>query len=1281
MRHNRLPFFPAVTLSAAACIVAAPGARANQVPGDAPFINTWSVAGPFDKPMADILLKSEIPENANLAAKSSVRASSEYPNPGNTAQRAIDEGSDTWVSAEGDKKPALTLEWKEPVTVGRLTLAQWGDGRHVNRRYALTFTLADGTRLPEVMVDSTSPDPGKPTEYVPTTPLARVKSVLVEIDKGLPMPGITGLREVAVYAYPPENDKSDAAPAKPLGEITPAPGRVLGGKKWEYLDDRLWNRNFDDYQDLHGYYQIKQGVETRNGFVCAHTYVYSPKEQTAQFRVGASGSFRLFVNDVPVSRPSTPAEVQKDLVKRDITLRQGWNKLLVQIRHTFTEDRNANGVPVAKDPHVSFLGFYGRVSDAEGNAIPGLEYSLTGDTAGKLAIETRALDAASVGNALPKNALPVAYTEWPYVWNKSKGKAGHGVGASPFRFLAGGGAPGYRWSLVDSKLPEGLTLEADGTITGIVSDKAKPGEHAFTVRVTDARGATVDKAFTMTVKDYPTKWFEEGRVGALSHCVVVPRYWVDENFSTDLWADRARREGHSLVSIEGLQQNYYWPSKFCDPKHPRQQFIPLEANGQVPDGLKPFEEAVKRHGMKFGVYYATEGGGLGHFSTDVFVQNIEDIVRRYKPAYLYFDGPQAMPWANYDAMFSAVRNLSDEIIINSNAWGEEFGDPDLRTEEASHIYAGRTGASHLVKYAPMEPWRSAHTKHNPTPYYATRDDHRQIVREMVASAGRGQVENCDQMPLMQRGPNWDSPEAIATNYPQGIQEFITVRENTAAWFAPAGKPERHESTTGTRPYFLSGCGFEDDGKGNRAAFDAGRGPAWGYATARDNNLYLHILKGPDGRRGFDAIKDRRLVISPVKHKVIAVKHLNEGASITSFKQEGDTLTLDLTHIPEDPTDTIVKVVTDDPARTYKLTHLRVTGERRDATSLRVDVEGLMTYPALKARLEKFSFRSADPSVVAVDAKGLATAKSNGETVIEVTGTYEGVTKTDSLPVKVVGAKSGFASFFGAKGEPKLFVNEPLVSAALKVDGLEAFGEFTREAAPVVSVEVRSVKGGAVGLDAAEIVFHAGVVDLKGGTKLKPVAITESDIVRVENGRIRIGKVDTQTRAAVWASVKLGGQTLTTNKVFLDLLPSENLAKKAVVTASAGNPAFLTDGVLTTGAEGDTRKWSAPAKGPSWVAFDLGAPCEVKSLAVNFNTRDQHYTAMPAKIEVQASDDGKAWKTVSEIKPPAGHAWFPMNHIHENYPAEVRTRHLRLAFPEGGKEATVELLEVGVRGNR
>ncbi|HEX7261027.1 MAG TPA: putative Ig domain-containing protein, partial [Luteolibacter sp.] len=593
-----------------------------------------------------------------------------------------------------------------------------------------------------------------------------------------------------------------------VANVKPGTGASLGDKKWEFLDDRLWNRNYDNYQDLSGYYAVKKGIDTRNQYVLAHTYVFSPGELSAEFRFGASGSYQLFVNGAEVQKAAAPKEVQRDMYKQPVTLKKGWNRILLEIRHDFTADTNANGAEIAKDAAVSYLGLYGRISDASGNAVPGVLYSTAGDTAKELAIDTQALAATDVvadpsakGRGLSSNVLPIGYVEWPYVWNKSLyGREARHIMADAYRFQASGGQPGYQFEVVGGALPDGLTLKPDGSLDGFCE---KLGNFEFTIQVKDGAGKTARKNLNILVKDRPNRKFEEGRVGALSHCIAVYPFWLDPNFSADLWAERAKRQGHSYISIEALQQNYYWPSKFEDPKHPRNQFQPRDKDGKVPDGLKPFADAVKRHGMTFGLYYATEGGGLGHHSTDVFVENCSDLIRRYDPKYLYFDGPQAMPGANYDVMYSNVRNYGDDIIINSNVWGGhgEFGDADLGTSEASHIYSGADAARH-TKRTIVEPWKSVHTKNNPTPYYSKRDDFRQVAKEMIMNVGRGFVDNNDQMPLMSRGPNWDKPTDIANRYPKAVQEFVDVREGVARWFAPEGRPERHESTTGTVPYFL-----------------------------------------------------------------------------------------------------------------------------------------------------------------------------------------------------------------------------------------------------------------------------------------------------------------------------------------------------------------------------------------------------------------------------------------------------------------------------------------------
>ncbi|MFB6612203.1 discoidin domain-containing protein [Agromyces sp. NPDC056379] len=1277
MKHTRTK--PIAILSASALITtamalgaAAGPANAQQVGGNAPFINSWLVSGPFDTPVADEIYGCEIAEAVNLARTAKATASSSLDaNP--PAQLIDGDLRKQWV-AENDAAPTVTLAWDAPISLNEVRLAQWGDARHVNGSYALTFTLADGSTITSPTVASTSGSPSSPTVYSHGETIADVVSISVAIDAGLtPYPSVTGLSEIEVYER--------VEPAEGEASIDPAVGGTLGddaeSNEWEYFDDRVYNRNYDDYQDLYGYYSVKKGEDTRNKFVYAHTYVYSPEARKGFVNVGASGSYRLFVNDDCVTGTSTPVEVQKDLTKQEVDLKQGWNKVLLQIEHTYTEDVNGNGVPIAKDQDVAYLGFYGRVGDANGNRIDGIVSSVNGPS-DKLKIDTRPLEAAGADEkALPDGALPTGYLEWPYVWNKSVTGSQHGVSASSFQFIASGGEPGYTWELVDGELPKGLELNADGTIAdglvdgrpdlastkGIISPDARIGDYEFTLEVTDADGATTTKDFTLTVEDRPNRKFEEGRVGALTHATPVYRYFVDPNYSVDQWAQRAKEQGHSLVSIEALQQNYYWPSKFADPAHDRNKYLPKDADGKVVDGLKPFADAVKRYGMDFGLYYATEGGGLQHYSTDVFVQNVEDLLDRYDPAYLYFDGPQTMPNANYDVMYSAVRNHGAEVIIDSNAWGEEYGDPDLRTAEASHIFAN-TSADHLVKRTPMEPWKIVLTDHERSPYYGQRDDFRLVTQEMIMNAGRGYVDNNDQTVTNSRGPNWDSPTDIATRYPRAAQEYIDVREGLADWFASSGV-DLHESTTGTTPFFLPGYGYDDDGLGNydRFAFPgADVGPQWGYATRRDNVIYLHILAGPDGKKGFDALEGGRLSLGGIEHEVTAVTHLNTGTEISSFTQDGEEVALDLSAVAVDPVDTIIKIETDDAARTYELTDATIDASPLRSGRLKLIAGGYMTYPALAAELDKVVFTAPDTGVAKVNRNGTVIPRADGSVEVEVAVKSGEVTKKTRVTVSV---KDGVA-----------YIGDDLSSAVLRIGGKEAYTELPMNAQPDYALEGRSGHGQSVRLDAADITWHAGIVDLDGGTKTEPIAITEVDTFGFAKGRVTTPQVAEPTRGVVWAEVSLDGKTVTSNRVFLDLLPTREVAATASVTTSDGSEtgSKLTDGIVIDAEHLTGSGWSTAADGASWARFDLAAPAELSSIGLQFNKSGQRYANTPRKIVIQTSVDGDTWTDAQSAAGPDGSVyWGAVN----AYPVTGVAQHVRISFPEGSAGATLDLLEAQI----
>jgi Putative Ig domain len=63
--------------------------------------------------------------------------------------------------------------------------------------------------------------------------------------------------------------------------------------------------------------------------------------------------------------------------------------------------------------------------------------------------------------------------------------------------FASGGVPGYSWSVVSGELPPGLELpRRENTISGTPTTA---GTFTFTVQVTDERGTTAERTFTITI--------------------------------------------------------------------------------------------------------------------------------------------------------------------------------------------------------------------------------------------------------------------------------------------------------------------------------------------------------------------------------------------------------------------------------------------------------------------------------------------------------------------------------------------------------------------------------------------------------------------------------------------------------------------------------------------------------------------------------------------------------------------------------------------------------------
>lgn len=101
--------------------------------------------------------------------------------------------------------------------------------------------------------------------------------------------------------------------------------------------------------------------------------------------------------------------------------------------------------------------------------------------------------------------LPVSIT--PQAWGPLE------VGAQANLFLDGaGGVKPYAWSVSAGALPPGMSVVQDSTSVGLVRVGGTPtaaGSYDWTLRLTDARGTVLDRAFTVSVAPTAGRTLEE----------------------------------------------------------------------------------------------------------------------------------------------------------------------------------------------------------------------------------------------------------------------------------------------------------------------------------------------------------------------------------------------------------------------------------------------------------------------------------------------------------------------------------------------------------------------------------------------------------------------------------------------------------------------------------------------------------------------------------------------------------------------------------------------------
>jgi len=642
----------------------------------------------------------------------------------------------------------------------------------------------------------------------------------------------------------------------------PAEGMRSGGKVWRYFDDRLFSRNYDDYQDLFSYFKIKRGESIAAKVAYTHVYAYSLSEQAGELRVGADNEFKAWLNGEPVAA-STQGCPHRDMIRGEVTLRPGWNRLLVKVANQ----------------ESGRFGFYARLCATDGAPLPGLTLSPDGP-GDVLSIGTRAMPDATTGD------LPAAFQGWPFVaanaedvlgteWQGSQNaglfwKSPLAMHASEFALQASGGAPPYRWALASADLPEGLKLTQEGCIVGVVDEDARLGDYPLQVRVQDAKGAGATKGLTLNVKPRPNRWYEQARLTALIH---GPERTPDGEHQK--LADLMKRQGYGCgmaISFNNGLGKCRWPSIY---------------EPHLEDHISPIKEALVQAQIRFGMYMGNlicpnNGGDNGG------ILLVEDAMRKFNPEALWFDwaSTNVDGYPSLDALYSMIRTINPDTLIVLNGVQTMYqGDWDVLCLEGW----GAWGDNHWnlwpfeipwPKKACLETWRLVT---DPEFDYSKgiHPDWAEYLRLQISVIGEGFVANIDHSPTIR--------QAITT-----LDESVVIQahQKMADWANPPGCPPLHESYTQVDPAPLPA-------------------ESWGYATVNipRDTIYLHMLQNPYGKTGMPDADSLTLAsfMAPVK----SVTWMNQNQAV-AFEQDGETLALSLQDIDPDPVDTILKISLGNP---------------------------------------------------------------------------------------------------------------------------------------------------------------------------------------------------------------------------------------------------------------------------------------------------------------------------------------------------------------------------------
>ena len=407
-------------------------------------------------------------------------------------------------------------------------------------------------------------------------------------------------------------------------------------------------------------------------------------------------------------------------------------------------------------------------------------------------------------------------------------------------------------------------------------------------------GLTAGRAGADPTRPDRRQWFREAKFGLFIHWGVYSQIgreeWAREllqiplpeyqkialnfnpvNYDPEEWVRLAKEAGVKYIVITSKHHD-----GFCIYDSAFSEFDSLKAKIQK-DLLGMLVEACRRENMPIGFYYSimdwnhpdylprrswekdrpVKGADFKRYVSFMKSQ-LQELVLKYQPAILWFDGEWEHKNEDYDAVGigQMLRQLKPDIIINDRLFNRAPGLGDFGTPEN---YVPATGWRN--EDGSLRLWEVCLTMNfNGWGYNHYETEFRnapQLIRQLIEIAGKG--GNL----LLNIGPRPDGK----------IQsEFVERLRQIGAWLKVNG-----EAIYGCQP----------------SVFE--RLPFFGRCTVKENRLYIHIMGWP---------VEKKIVLPGLKNKVQKVYLLATGEKLSYSRREKD-LTIKL---PEEPLDRVATVV-------------------------------------------------------------------------------------------------------------------------------------------------------------------------------------------------------------------------------------------------------------------------------------------------------------------------------------------------------------------------------------